>query len=92
MTNPDECRCADLVARLFFLLDAELDEAEAQRLRRHIAHCPECSDAAEAETHIREVLRRSCRVAAPDRLRTRVVTQITVLRTREIAVEGTEFV
>ncbi len=78
----DECGCDDLVSHLHQLLDAELEESECRRLQRHVDSCPACHEAADAEAHLRSLIRRSCAERAPDRLRIRVLAQITVLRTQ----------
>lgn len=78
----DDCGCDDLVSHLFQLFDAELEGAECARLRRHLEGCPHCSELADAEEHIRTLIRRSCVEHAPESLRTRVITQITVLRSQ----------
>lgn len=81
----DDCGCEDLASRLYQLLDAELDESECRRLQRHVDECPACHEAADAEQHLRSLIRRSCAERAPDSLRVRVITQITVLRTQRFA-------
>lgn len=75
-----ECNCSDLLSRLFALLDAEIEEPEALILRAHIAICDECNRHAEAEEHVRAILRRSCVERAPEELRLRVHAQLTILR------------
>lgn len=75
-----ECNCAEFVEKLFALLDSEILGPEADVLRSHLARCPECTRVAEAESHVRELLRRSCRERAPEALRVRVRTQLTVMR------------
>lgn len=89
--NEDDCRCEDFVARLFQLFDAELEEGEITRLHHHIETCPQCHEVADAEQHIRRLIRRSCSERAPESLRTRVITQITVLRTQRFAIEEQGF-
>lgn len=79
----DDCGCDDLVSRLFQLFDAELEASECSRLRHHLEACPHCSQLADAEEHVRNLIRRSCVEHAPDSLRARVITQITVLRTQQ---------
>lgn len=74
------CGCDEAIARLYEYMDAELPESDCARLAAHLAVCPTCHDAVSAEEHLRAVLRRSCVEAAPERLRLRVVTQITRLR------------
>lgn len=90
MTSRDDCRCTEVLARLFALLDSELDAAEAARLEHHVASCPDCSSAAEAESHLRAVLRRCCQEHAPETLRTRVITQISVMRLQQTVIRSTD--
>lgn len=85
----DDCNCGEILERLFQLLDAELDDAECTRLRDHIAHCPDCTRLADAERHVRQLIQRSCVERAPERLRLRVIGQITVMRTEWRGAEGT---
>lgn len=75
-----ECNCNEFADRLFELLDSEVDYDVAATLNAHLAGCPDCMHAAEAETHIRSIVRRSCQEAAPDELRMKVYAQLTVLR------------
>nr|NLD39963.1 mycothiol system anti-sigma-R factor [Actinomycetales bacterium] len=75
-----DCDCNDFVSRLFALFDAELEAGEEATLRAHVAGCPDCTRHAEAEEHIRAILRRSCVENAPETLRMRVHAQLTVLR------------
>ncbi|MFC7406346.1 mycothiol system anti-sigma-R factor [Georgenia alba] len=74
------CSCEELLEHLFEFLDSELDEDQDARLRRHAAECPTCTAAADAEQHIRELVRRSCAEVAPSSLRLRVRSQLSVLR------------
>ncbi|HZK05434.1 MAG TPA: mycothiol system anti-sigma-R factor [Actinomycetaceae bacterium] len=75
-----ECNCNDFIERVFELLDAEVDGAEAEMLRAHVRKCAECTRLAEAEHHVRALLRRSCQEHAPEALRMRVHAQLTILR------------
>ena len=103
MTQPDEtlrtqadqflsagtghCSCDELRDRLYEFLDRELADSECARLRRHVDECPSCHEAADAEEHIRQLLRRSCAERAPQELRAKVVAQLTILRTTSIRTE-----
>ena len=78
-----ECRCEELLEHLYEFLDAEISESEGVRLRRHVQDCPTCREVTDVETKVRVLLRRSCTEVAPDTLRMRVVTQLSVLR-REV--------
>ncbi len=74
------CGCDEAIDRLFEYLDAELPEPDCLRLAAHIAVCDGCLDAAGAERHVRDLIRRSCAESAPETLRVRVVSQLTVWR------------
>ena len=71
-----ECTCAEVRDHLFELLDRELADEDMGRLRAHAETCPDCTEATEAETHMREIIRRSCSEPAPDSLRAKVVTDL----------------
>ena len=76
-----DCSCEEVARHLFELLDAQMPEEMAARLRRHCETCPHCSDLASAEAHIRHILRRSCcGEPAPATLRVRITSQIAVYR------------
>ncbi|MDO4887503.1 MAG: mycothiol system anti-sigma-R factor [Actinomycetaceae bacterium] len=76
------CSCEEVAKHLFELLDAQMPDQTARRLQRHCETCPHCSQLADAEVHVREILRRSCCAeAAPQTLRVRITRQIAVFRT-----------
>lgn len=85
--------CEDVVSHLFELIDDELGEDLAASLRAHARACPTCSAAADAERHIRAIIRRSCAESAPASLREKVVSQLQVLRTElgESTITRTEY-
>jgi anti-sigma factor (TIGR02949 family) len=78
------CTCEELLDNLMEFLDSELDEDQCARLRAHADSCPTCHEAADAEQHIRTLLRRSCSEVAPSTLRVRVASQLTVLRVTRV--------
>ncbi|MGO1400891.1 MAG: mycothiol system anti-sigma-R factor [Flaviflexus sp.] len=67
-----ECTCEEVRDHLFELLDKEMEEDEMGRLKAHAESCPDCTEATEAEKHMREVIRRSCTESAPESLRAKV--------------------
>ncbi|GAB2967087.1 MAG TPA: mycothiol system anti-sigma-R factor [Actinotalea caeni] len=77
-----ECRCEEALERLEEYIDSEITEIDAGRLRAHLEECASCFGEAELERRVKELLRRSCCETAPETLRMRVRTEITVLRTR----------
>ncbi|MDY5152967.1 mycothiol system anti-sigma-R factor [Actinobaculum suis] len=76
----EDCTCEELVDHLFEYLDHQVPREQEERLDRHIAGCEDCQDRAQAENHVRQVLKKSCATAAPATLRTRITQQISIFR------------
>ncbi|UFU07627.1 mycothiol system anti-sigma-R factor [Ruania halotolerans] len=75
-----ECHCEEALEHLYEYIDAEMTELELDRLRAHISECTTCLEAVSREQEVRVILRKSCVEVAPDELRMRVRTQLTLLR------------
>lgn len=82
--SDQECRCEEALERLEEYLDSEIEELDANRLRAHLSECVSCFGEAEVERRVKALLRRSCYETAPETLRVRVRTEITVLRARAV--------
>src|SRR5699024_2200365 len=78
--RPEGCRCEEALEHLYEYLDAEMSDVQLSRLRAHIEECTTCLDEVSRERELRIVLKRSCAEVAPDTLRMRVRTQLTLLR------------
>ncbi len=74
--------CGEALARLFEFIDAEIDELEGDRIRRHLADCEPCLSEYDVADHLKKLVRRSCTDAAPAELHVRIRQQLTVLRTQ----------
>lgn len=74
------CSCAEARAHLEAFLDHECDEGLVERLTEHVRTCPQCSRVADAERHLREILRSRCAEQAPASLRERVLSQLGAMR------------
>jgi anti-sigma factor (TIGR02949 family) len=73
--------CDDVLSNLNAFLDGEVDEASADEVREHLAACEPCMDDFEVRLALRRVLQRCCFAEkAPESLRLKVVTQISVSR------------
>ena len=81
--QPD-CSCAEARAHLEAFLDRECDGDLTTRLAEHVASCEHCSRLADAETHLREILRSRCAERAPAELRARVLSKLSLLRTSTV--------
>ncbi len=75
-----DCSCAEARAHLEAFLDRECTADLTERLAQHVATCPHCSRIADAERHLREILRSRCAEQAPPDLRARVLGRLSVMR------------
>ena len=74
------CSCREARAHLEAFLDHECDGDLTSRLAEHVATCEHCSRVADAEVHLREILRSRCAEQAPAELRARVLGRLSVMR------------
>jgi anti-sigma factor (TIGR02949 family) len=73
--------CELVVHRMHEFLDNEVDEATGDEIRAHLAACEPCLHRYDVEQAVRTLLRKCCTSeVAPASLRTRIVTQLTVIR------------
>ncbi|QDP97125.1 mycothiol system anti-sigma-R factor [Microlunatus elymi] len=74
MTGDD---CASALSRLYEFLDQELESADADEIRHHLAACEPCLDTFDAEEALKRLVRRGCSgEAAPEHLRAKVLSVI----------------
>jgi anti-sigma factor (TIGR02949 family) len=73
--------CAQAVAQLEEFLDAELDEERRDLIRVHLASCEHCLHEYDVVDHVKALVKRSCGERAPEELRVRIRSQLSVLRT-----------
>ena len=78
--DSQDCSCAEARAHLEAFLDHECDGDLRSRLEAHVASCEHCSRIADAERHLREILRSRCAEQAPPELRARVLRRLSVMR------------
>ena len=76
----EPCSCSEAREHLERFLDHECDVDLTARLAEHVATCEHCSRIADAETHLREILRSRCAEQAPPELRARVLGRLSVMR------------
>lgn len=87
--DSQDCSCAEARAHLEAFLDHECTADLAERLAQHVAACSHCSRLADAETHLREILRSRCAEQAPPELRARVLGRLSALRATAVSVTTT---
>ena len=85
----EPCSCSEAREHLERFLDHECDVDLTARLAEHVATCEHCSRIADAETHLREILRSRCAEQAPPELRARVLGRLSTLRATEVSVTTT---
>lgn len=67
--------CAKALARLYEFLDHELEAADADEVRAHLAACEPCMDRFDAEEALRRLVKRGCGgEVAPEHVRARVIS------------------
>jgi anti-sigma factor (TIGR02949 family) len=76
----DGVDCSEALAKLFEFLDAEIGDAEGDRIRLHLADCEPCFSEYDVSDHLKKLVRRSCSDNAPAELHERIRQQLTVLR------------
>ena len=79
-TGEPGCSCSEARAHLEAFLDHECDGDLSSRLAEHVATCEHCSRVADAEVHLREILRSRCAEQVPAELRARVLGRLSVMR------------
>lgn len=66
--------CANALSKLYEFLDQELDAADADDIRHHLVACEPCLDAYDAETALRQLIKRGCGGEhAPEHLKAKVM-------------------
>ncbi|QPK94397.1 mycothiol system anti-sigma-R factor [Actinomyces sp. zg-332] len=75
----DKSTCEELIENLFQYVDNELDEKMDERFQIHIQKCGHCKDYAEAERHVRYILKKKCCDKAPTELKDKIHSQLIVL-------------
>lgn len=74
--------CQEALRRLFEFLDHEIEEADGDRIRQHLADCEPCLGEYGIEEQVRKIVKRSCSEHAPAELHVRIREQLVVLRQR----------
>jgi anti-sigma factor (TIGR02949 family) len=73
--------CEQVVERMYEFLDHEIDTATGDAIRHHLAACEPCMDRFDVELAVRTLVRRRCGgEVAPSQLRSKIVSQLTVIR------------
>jgi len=76
--------CSEVLGRVFFFLDNELEQADCAEIQHHLDECGPCLARYDLERTVKTLVARSCSEKAPDGLRQRVKLSI-----RQVQVEIT---
>jgi mycothiol system anti-sigma-R factor len=68
--------CAEILARLVFFVDNELDDADCATIQQHLDDCGPCLADYDVERAVKALVARSCCETAPEELRERVRVSI----------------
>ena len=74
--------CAEILERVVFFIDNELEDADCAQIRQHLEECGPCLDKFDLERTVKSLVARSCSERAPEGLRDKVL-----LRIRAVQVE-----
>ena len=80
--EPREGDCSEVLQRIFFFIDNELEQADCQQIRHHLDECGPCLEKYDLERTVKALVQRSCSEHAPETLRDRVL-----LRIRQVQVD-----
>lgn len=68
--------CSEVLARLAFFVDNELDDADCATIQQHLDDCAPCLADLDVERSVKALIARSCCETAPEELRQRVRVSI----------------
>ncbi|MGH3509122.1 MAG: mycothiol system anti-sigma-R factor [Nocardioidaceae bacterium] len=74
--NPHDPDCSEVLSRVWFFLDHELDEASFSDIKHHLEECGPCLQKYDLERTVKSLVARSCSERAPEALREKVLYQI----------------
>ncbi len=72
--------CSEVLGRVFFFLDNELDQADCAQIQHHLDECGPCLARYDLERTVKTLVARSCSEVAPEGLRQRVQLSIQQVR------------
>ena len=75
-----ETDCSEVLERLAFFVDHELEAADTATIQRHLDECQPCLDMLLFEQRMKVQLARSCSEPCPDAVRERVRIRIRSVR------------
>ena len=83
--EPHDKDCSEVLERVFFFIDHELEQADEAEIQHHLDECGPCLQKYDLERTVKMLVRRSCTERAPAPLREKVLFKI-----REVQTEITD--
>src|SRR5699024_9302767 len=80
--SPQETDCSEVLSRVFFFLDNELDQADCNEIQHHLEECGPCLAKYDLKRTVKSLVARSCHEAAPEGLRQKVLVRIRQVQVR----------
>ncbi len=74
--------CSEVLGRVFFFLDNELDKADCGEIQAHLDECGPCLARYDLERTVKTLVARSCSEVAPEGLRQRVLVSLQQVQTQ----------
>ncbi|GAB3598673.1 mycothiol system anti-sigma-R factor [Angustibacter peucedani] len=79
--NHHDTDCSEVLDRVYEYLDNEMGELDCAKIKQHLDECGPCLQEYDLDLALKALIRRSCACeAAPEELRTRILTRITQVR------------
>ncbi|MGH3414295.1 MAG: mycothiol system anti-sigma-R factor [Marmoricola sp.] len=78
----DGSDCSEVLDRVFFFLDNELDRADCAQIQQHLDECGPCLAKYDLERTVKTLVARSCTEMAPEGLRQKVLMRIQQVQVR----------
>jgi mycothiol system anti-sigma-R factor len=78
----DHKDCSEVLGRVFFFLDNELEQADCNEIQQHLDECGPCLARYDLERTVKTLVARSCTEVAPEGLRQKVMLSIQQVQVR----------
>jgi mycothiol system anti-sigma-R factor len=74
--NHHDTDCSEVLQRMFFFIDNELEDADCGEIEQHLEECGPCLQKYDLERTVKSLVARSCSEHAPESLREKVLIRI----------------
>lgn len=74
--KPHDQDCSEVLERVFYFIDNEMDQADCAQIQHHLDECGPCLQKYDLERTVKALVARSCAEHAPEGLRDKVLLRI----------------